>query len=65
MTEIVEQKTVEAVGVSVGLHADKNARTAAIEAAMVKAIEDAHAEGVTDPDEVRARMLKARDAARG
>lgn len=35
-----------------------------IEIAMRKAIEDAQAEGVGDPDIIRARILAARDTAR-
>jgi uncharacterized protein YdgA (DUF945 family) len=33
-----------------------------IEAAMVEAIKQAQAEGITDQDEIRARMLAAREA---
>jgi hypothetical protein len=35
---------------------------AQIEAAMVEAIKQAQAEGITDQDEIRARMLAARAA---
>jgi hypothetical protein len=35
---------------------------AQIEAAMVEAIKQAQAEGITDQDEIRARMLAAREA---
>jgi beta-lactamase regulating signal transducer with metallopeptidase domain len=35
-----------------------------IEAAMVKAVNDCYAAGVTDPEEVRAHMMAAREAAK-
>ena len=40
----------------------KGLATKAIEAAMTEAIVKAQAEGITDPDEIRARILAARDA---
>jgi hypothetical protein len=54
---------VEAVGVSVnvGVPRDK-ALGARIEAAMVQAIKDCQADGITYPDEIRARMMAAREA---
>lgn len=57
---------VQAVGVvnaSVGNDPSlRNARAQAIEAAMVKAIEEAQAEGADD-EEIRKRILAARDLA--
>jgi hypothetical protein len=34
----------------------------AVEAAMIEAVRRAQAEGLTDPDEIRVRILAARDA---
>lgn len=52
---------VEAVGVSASVPGDKTLG-ARIEAAMVQAVKDCQAAGVTDPGETRARMMAARDA---
>jgi hypothetical protein len=51
-------RIVEAVGAAVG---KKTPRGAEIEAAMSDAVKQAQAEGVTDPAEIRARMLAAAD----
>lgn len=42
---------------------DAQALNRRIQDAMVAAIEQAHAEGITDDDTIRARILAARDAA--
>ena len=52
--------TMSAVGAMAG--GPKTAQTLTAEAAMVAATVKAQAEGVTDPDEIRARKLAARDA---
>lgn len=49
-------RMAEATGAVVGM---KTSRAAKIEAAMSDAVEQAQAEGVTDPVEIRARMLAA------
>ncbi len=41
------------------------ARKASIEAAMFEALQKAQNEGLTDPAEIRARILAARDAVAG
>ncbi len=56
---------VEAVGVAVGRMSMSDAAHDRIEAAMTGAVRQAQAEGVADPDELRDRMLAARDAQRG
>lgn len=48
---------VEAVGTATTSKTDLAKR---IEAAMVDAIKAAHKEGVTDNDEIKARMMRAR-----
>lgn len=55
---------VEAVGVAVGHDGSPAGISWAkqLEAAMTAAVEQAQAEGVTDPDEIRRRILDARDA---
>lgn len=45
--------------------ADAQARNKAIQTAMVAAIEAAQAEGITDPEVIRERILAARDAVQG
>ena len=56
---------VTATGVAVAQSqlADNPALAHAILAAMTKAVEDANADGVNDPDVIRERILKARDTA--
>lgn len=53
-------------GVAAGVGHDPSpagkARVKAIEDAMSKAVTDAYAAGLVDPDEIRARMLSAREA---
>lgn len=63
----VESKLVEAVGIAVGHDGTESgiSRAKLIETAMTAAVVQAQAEGVTDPDEIRARILAARDAASG
>jgi hypothetical protein len=61
--QIYEKKVVSATGVAAGLHdgAPQTALAAALEKAMTEAAQKAHDEGLTNPDEVRARILAARD----
>jgi hypothetical protein len=62
--QIYEKKIVAATGVAAGLHVhgqEKSALNKKLEAAMTKAVEDAIAEGVNDPEEVRVRIHEARD----
>lgn len=61
-----KSKVVEAVGLAMSTRGrNKGSRAQMIEAAMQQAIVDAQAEGITDPDEMRNRMLNARDVALG
>ncbi len=53
-------KVVAATGVAVGRQGGEDLAQR-IEAAMVTAIKDANAKGISDPDKIRALMLKARD----
>jgi len=55
---------VEAVGTAVGRSLPSPARER-VEEAMRDAVAQAHAEGVRDPEKIRERILKARDAALG
>lgn len=55
---------VEAVGIAVAREGLSTERHAEIESAMLKAVQKAQAEGVTDPEEIKRRMLTARDATR-
>lgn len=59
----IVQGTVEAVGTA-SLALRNPGLAQAIEAAMSKAVEMAYAEGLTDPDEIRERMLEARRVAK-
>ena len=64
MGKPVEKKIVEAVGVSANsLSREPGAknRSKLIEAAMVKAIEDTRAKGITDPVKIREAMMEARE----
>jgi hypothetical protein len=54
-----ESRIVEAVGV---VHLTGGQVSRMLQVAMVAAVEDAQREGVTDPNEIRARMLAARHA---
>ena len=60
-----KSKVVSATGVAAGKHGEATTASRAIEAAMVKAIEDAHAAGITDPKQLRKLILAARDEAVG
>lgn len=51
---------VSAVGTAVGQFGHQTAWTRKIEAAMVDAVKEAQAEGITDPVVIRARILDAR-----
>lgn len=55
--------TATGVAVSQSMQADNPALAHAILAAMTKAVEEANAEGINDPEAVRERILKARDTA--
>jgi hypothetical protein len=57
------QGVISATGVSVGSNVTGDSeRAARIQEAMTKAVEQAQAEGITDPDEIRARVHAARDS---
>lgn len=63
---MAKAKIARATGVAAGVRGQTTdpARAALaqrIQDAMLKAIEDANAKGISDPDEIRARMLKARE----
>ena len=51
---------VQATGIAVGRHGERDERSTAIEAAMMAAVERAAADGITDPDKVRELILAAR-----
>jgi hypothetical protein len=53
---------VRAVGVAVGKQTDPSLAQR-IQEAMMKAIEAAHAEGITDDKEIHKRMMAAREQA--
>lgn len=56
-------KVVEATGIASASNASGNSDLASqIEAAMQQALRECLDQGVTDPEEQRARMLVARDA---
>lgn len=59
----MEPRIVQAVAVACGRHDAQNPLTRVVEAAMVKAIEAALAEGITDQDVIRERIQAARDEA--
>lgn len=58
-------RVVIATGAAVGRNDERTERSAIIEAAMVEAIMRLDADGVTDENERRGAILKARDAAAG
>jgi hypothetical protein len=61
---MAESKIVSAVGVASGMHVagqEKSDLNKAIEKAMTDAVKQAHADGLSDPDHIRRRILKARD----
>lgn len=55
-------RIVAGVGSAVGRAGTRGARAQAIQAAMVQAIQDCLAEGLIDPEVIRARQLAAKDA---
>jgi hypothetical protein len=57
----VEPRIESAVG-NAGGSGESASQVQSIEAAMSRAIQEAAADGVTDPVEIRERMLRARDA---
>lgn len=59
-----ESKTAAAAGSvgGAGGAGEAGALGQAVEAAMSRAIHEAAADGITDPNEIRERMLRARDA---
>ena len=63
MAKAAKSKVFVAVGTASGSGATgaKSDLSKQIEGAMVAAIEAAHAKGITDPDKIRAAMLKARE----
>jgi hypothetical protein len=54
-------KVIEAVGVAVGQMVGAE-RAQKMEAAQVKALNDAAADGITDPEKLRELMRKARES---
>lgn len=58
---MARKKLFAAVAAAAG---KKTPGSADIEAAMTEAVAAAQAEGITDPDKIRARMLAARDLAK-
>jgi hypothetical protein len=54
-----EAQVAEAVGAA-GAQSNDTPSSRDIEAAMAQAAEQAQTEGVSDPDEIRSRMLEAR-----
>jgi hypothetical protein len=61
---MAESKIVSAVGVAAGMHVagqEKSDLNKALEKAMSDAVSQAHADGLSDPDQIRQRILKARD----
>jgi hypothetical protein len=63
--KIYEKRAVTSTGVAVGQNTGepKTALAEALEKAMTKAVEEAHAAGESDPNKIRGRILAARDAA--
>lgn len=58
----LQQGTISAVGVAAGAHISGNIEHAKkLEAVMTQAIVDAQTAGITDQDELRTRILAARD----
>jgi hypothetical protein len=61
---MAESKIVSAVGVASGMHVagqEKSELNKALEKAMSDAVTQANADGLSDPDQIRRRILKARD----
>lgn len=58
-----ESRIVQATGVAAGMHtgAPKSDLAGALEKAMTEAAASAHRDGLTNPDEIRGRILAARD----
>jgi hypothetical protein len=54
---------VEAVFIMAGPLGGHTPHSKRVEAAMLAAVQKAQTEGLTDPHEIRARMMAARDAA--
>lgn len=53
---------ISATGVAVGTMSGNADRAARLQTAMRQAVEEAHAEGVTDPNEMNERIQEAYDA---
>lgn len=64
MAKKSESRVAEAVGTAASASNDTPSAKD-IEAAMSQAAEKAQAEGVSDPNEIRERMLEARKRAKG
>lgn len=60
-TEAVEPRVVEAVGTAV--RSSSPTRSDYLTEALTRAVEQAHAEGITDPDEIKARKAVALEEA--
>jgi hypothetical protein len=60
--KVYERKVVSGTGVAAGVNTtQKTADHLALEHKMSQAILQAHSEGVSDPQEIQRRMMKARD----
>jgi hypothetical protein len=62
--QLYERKFAQATGVAAGMHVkgqEKSPLNRRLEDAMTQAVNDAIAEGVNDPEEVRSRIHEARD----
>jgi hypothetical protein len=61
--KVYERKVVSGTGASVGVNQDvKTNAHLELEAKIGTAIQQAHSEGISDPDEIRRRILAARAA---
>jgi hypothetical protein len=61
---MAESKIVSAVGTASGMHVagqEKSSLNKAVEKAMSEAVKQALSDGLTDHDEIRGRILEARD----
>jgi formaldehyde-activating enzyme involved in methanogenesis len=63
MAKKSERKAAEASGAAAG--GNKGLTPEVIQDAMAQAVADAQAEGITDPDEIKQRMLDARKSIKG
>jgi len=60
---MIESKIVAATGAATGAATlSKEPQSLRIQDAMTEAIKQAHKEGITDPKEIKTRMMAAREA---